>query len=172
MPVTEFTVSGYRSVRHVWCLVGDATVDAPAFEAALQTAFPGAALEIDRAPHAPVFSVSMRTPGVHRALSAQELSDGTMQYLCLVTALLSPRPPGLLALNEPEASIHPDLFPSLAQLIERAARRSQVWITTHAEPLARAVGDLTGVPAVPLEKVDGETRVANQSGAERKFQTR
>ena len=40
-------------------------------------------------------------------LSAAELSDGTLRYLLWVAALLSPRPPELLVLNEPEASLHP-----------------------------------------------------------------
>ena len=51
------------------------------------------------------------------SFDASELSDGTLHYLCLLAALLSPRPPSLLALNEPEASIHPDLIGPLAKLI-------------------------------------------------------
>lgn len=44
-------------------------------------------------------------PGILRPLEARELSDGTLRYLCLIAALLSPRPATLLALNEPEMSL-------------------------------------------------------------------
>jgi hypothetical protein len=40
----------------------------------------------------------------HRPLEASERSDGTLRYLCLAAALLTPRPPELLALNEPETT--------------------------------------------------------------------
>jgi hypothetical protein len=50
-----------------------------------------------------------------RRLSAAELSDGTLRYLLLVAALLTPRPPELLVLNEPETSLHPELLPALAR---------------------------------------------------------
>ena len=36
-----------------------------------------------------------------------ELSDGTLRYLCLLAALLSPRPPTFLVLNEPETTCTP-----------------------------------------------------------------
>ncbi|KRP58087.1 hypothetical protein TU79_21505 [Pseudomonas trivialis] len=42
------------------------------------------------------------------------MSDGTLRYLLLIAALLTPRPPSMMALNEPETSLHPDLLPALA----------------------------------------------------------
>jgi DNA-binding transcriptional LysR family regulator len=79
------------------------------------------------------FEVGLRVPGVHRPLEARELSDGTLRYLCLLAALLSPRPPSLLALNEPETSLHPDLlllWPS-ASSPRHGARRSCGSPRTH-----------------------------------------
>jgi predicted ATPase len=105
------------------------------------------------------FRVQLRTPGILRPLEAWELSDGTLRYLCLLAALLSPRPPALLALNEPEASLHPDLLTPLAALVAQAAARSQVWLTTHSTALADAVAHYAGIPPIRLKKVDGETRV-------------
>jgi predicted ATPase len=58
--------------------------------------------------------------GLPRPLKTSELSDGTLRYLLLVAALLSPRPPALMILNEPETSLHPDLLPPLARLIAQA----------------------------------------------------
>jgi predicted ATPase len=127
---------------------------------AIDAAFPGAALEIE-APRAR-FSLLLRMPGFHNPFDARELSDGTLRYLCLLAALLSPRPPAVLALNEPETSIHPDLLEPLARLIARAAGGSQIWITTHSETLAALLQRHCGAGPIRLEKVAGETRVVGQ----------
>ena len=68
----------------------------------------------------------MQQHGLLRPLKAAELSDGTLRYLLWIAALLTPRPPGLLVLNEPETSLHPDLLPALAASSRRrrSARRS------------------------------------------------
>src|SRR5881398_3067509 len=73
--------------------------------------------------------------GILRALDAAELSDGTLRYLLWIAALLTPRPPALMVLNEPETSLHPDLLPPLARLIAQAAERSQIIVVTHAAQL-------------------------------------
>ncbi|MBI3973559.1 MAG: AAA family ATPase [Chloroflexi bacterium] len=131
--------------------------DDRALAEAVDRAFPGAKLEIGADQIR--FQVLLRLPSVLRPLAAPELSDGTLRYLCLVAALLSPRPPALLALNEPETSLHPDLLAPLAQLVVRAARTSQLWITTHSRALADEIERLSGQPAVRLRLVDGETQV-------------
>lgn len=61
----------------------------------------------------------MRRNGVYRPLLASG-SDGTLRFLCLAVALLSPRPPAFLAINEPENSLHHQMFPALARLIVEA----------------------------------------------------
>ncbi|HEY2588045.1 MAG TPA: AAA family ATPase [Tepidisphaeraceae bacterium] len=134
------------------------------FGQSLGDAFPGTAVQIT---HQPQFALSMRFPGFQREFEAPELSDGTLQYLCLLTALLSPRPPALMALNEPETSIHPDLLPALARLIVDASADTQLWITTHSTRLADAICSDSGCLPIQLEKVDGETRIQGQSALER-----
>jgi predicted ATPase len=122
-------------------------------------AFPGSRLEVvvdDRAQ----FALTMHVPGVHRALDAGELSDGTLRYLCLVAALLSPRPAPLLVLNEPETSLHPDLFASLAELILDAAGKSQLLVTTHADALVQRLSKARDVKLVALEREQAETLIA------------
>lgn len=64
--------------------------------------------------------------GLLRPLSGMELSDGTLRYLLLVAALMTPRPPPLMVLNEPETSLHPDLLPSLGRLIVNASKHTQI----------------------------------------------
>ncbi len=63
-----------------------------------------------------LFSMKMKIPGLLRPLQAQEFSDGQVRFLCLCAALLSPRPPSLLAVNEPETSLHPDILDALGAL--------------------------------------------------------
>jgi predicted ATPase len=92
-----------------------------------------------------------------RVFEANELSDGTLRYLALAGALLGYRLPGFIALNEPEASLHPDLLEPLARLIVRAAERTQVWVVTHSERLAEAFKSLGGVAPRTVIKRKGET---------------
>ncbi|MBV9865481.1 MAG: AAA family ATPase [Abitibacteriaceae bacterium] len=127
---------------------------------ALDAAFPGAALSVE-SPQAR-FSLYLQMPGIYRPFDARELSDGTLRFLCLLAALLSPRPPSVLALNEPETSLHPDLLEPLARLIVNAAQHSQLWITTHSDKLASHIEQFSGVAPVGLEKVEGATRIVGQ----------
>ena len=72
---------------------------------------------------------------------------------------LSPRPPALLALNEPEGSLHPSLYLPLAELIADASADCQIWITTHSQELADHLLDLTGYAPIELYKQDGQTLI-------------
>lgn len=123
----------------------------------IATALPGRQLQILQTETG--LMVGMRTAGCERALVARELSDGTLKFLCLVASLLSPRPPALIALNEPEASLHPDLLVPLAQLIVDASKFSQVWVSTHSTLLADAIRKLSGVSPLSLRLLKGETVV-------------
>jgi predicted ATPase len=135
--------------------------DADAFDAAIEQAFPGHTIEIAIA--GSYFEVEMRQPGLLRALKATELSEGTLRFLLLAAALFSPRPPGLMVLNEPENSLHVDLIPALARAIGEAAARSQIILVTHSEAL---IGNLLAdfdCREVRLRKELGET-LAEQTG--------
>lgn len=128
----------------------------------IAAAFGGAKLQIEATDT--LFSIQLEVPGLLRPLQARELSDGQLRFLCLCAALLSPRPPSLLALNEPETSIHPDLIDSLARLVVGAAKYTQLWITTHSIPLAEHIARHSGVPCVRLCMVQGETILDTSSG--------
>lgn len=94
--------------------------DVEALHTAINDAFPGASLSI-ACQQDGRFSIEFHQQGLLRPLSGAELSDGTLRYLLWVAALLTPRPPSLMVLNEPETSLHPDLLPALGRLIIRAA---------------------------------------------------
>jgi len=77
----------------------------------------------------------------------------------IVAALLTPRPPDLMVLNEPENSLHPDLIGALSRLITLAAENSQVITVSHNTALVDELeADEICVP-IRLEKVAGETRL-------------
>jgi len=107
------------------------------------------------------FEIAMHQHGLLRPLKAAELSDGTLRYLLWIAALLTPRPPELLVLNEPETSLHPDLLPALGRLIASAAERSQVLVVTHAAKLIAALEEQPQCNAVTLEKDFGETKIVS-----------
>lgn len=134
--------------------------DAQALDAAVDDAFPGATVEIEN--HDGRFETTMTQQGLLRPLRAVELSDGTLRYLLWIAALLSPRPPQLLVLNEPETSLHPDLLPALGRLIAQAAKHSQVFVVSHANRLIAAL-DESDCQSLTLQKQLGETTI-NGSG--------
>ncbi len=107
-----------------------------------------------------LFDVELRQPGVLRPLRAAELSDGTLRFLLWAAALLSPQPPSLMVLNEPETSLHPDLIRPLAGLIRAAAATTQVVIVTHSGALLEFLDDRA--TRVELVKESGATSIAGQ----------
>jgi len=133
--------------------------DPAALDAAIDDAFPGSRLEI--AAQDGRFEVLMHQHGLLRPLKGAELSDGTLRYLLLVAALLTPRPPALLVLNEPETSLHPDLLPALARLIARAAGHSQILVVSHAARLISALEREEASESLVLEKHFGATRLVD-----------
>jgi len=131
--------------------------DAEALDTAVDDAFPGARIEI--AVDKGRFEVLMHQPGLLRPLQAAELSDGTLRYLLLLAALMTPRVPPLLVLNEPETSLHPDLLPALGRLIGSTASRTQLVVVTHAARLVASLASQSDCLALTLRKSLGETRI-------------
>ena len=105
------------------------------------------------------FQMMMKREGILRALESAEFSDGTLRFLCLAVALLSPRPPNFMALNEPENSLHPDLLPALAMLIAEASQYTQLWVTSHSPDLADMIGRYCELQHIRLDQNNGETIV-------------
>jgi predicted ATPase len=125
---------------------------------AIDRAFPGARLVVPMPEQTASFGMSF-PDFPKRVFEAHELSDGTLRFLALAGALLAYRLPPFVALNEPEASLHPDLLEPLAELVVRASERAQIWLVTHSTRLADAVA-ASGAGAVrTVLKRDGATEI-------------
>lgn len=138
------------------------TGDDEALHDAIDDAFPGSTLAVE-AIGAGRLQATLKQPGLLRSLGCGEWSDGTLRYVLLVAALLTPRPPPLMVLNEPETSLHPELIAPLARLIASAAERSQLWVISHSNELVRLLESREQAVNHVLEKSLGRTRVSGLS---------
>lgn len=89
-------------------------------------------------------------------IPATRLSDGTLRYLCLLAVLCDPNPPPLVCIEEPELGMHPDILPTLAELLRDASTRCQIIVTTHSDVLVDAMTDTPEVVLI-CEKHEGAT---------------
>ncbi len=141
--------------------------DAQSFHDTIADAFDNAVVEVG-----PQFDIQMRQYGLLRPLAVTELSDGTLRYILLAAALLSPRPPELMILNEPEASLHPDLIGPLARLLIKASENCQIVVVSHSTSLVKALKDERACTIVELYKDLGETFVVGEAALGWKWPSR
>lgn len=92
----------------------------------------------------------------HITIPATRLSDGTLRYLCLLAVLCDLNPPPLVCIEEPELGLHPDILPTLSDLLREASERCQIIVTTHSDVLVDALTD-TPESVVVCEKHQGQT---------------
>jgi predicted ATPase len=87
-----------------------------------------------------VVQIYVYEKGAHETITipATRLSDGTLRYLCLLTILCHPTPPPLVCIEEPELGLHPDILPTIAELLIDASKRTQLIVTTHSDALVSA----------------------------------
>lgn len=131
--------------------------DPELLDQAVDDAFPGSSLTVGQTDGR--FEVALEQHGLLRPLKAAELSDGTLRYLLWIAALLTPRPPTLMVLNEPETSLHPDLLQALGRLIALAAKHSQVLVVSHAARLVATLEAEADCNSIALDKEFGATRI-------------
>jgi predicted ATPase len=139
--------------------------DSAALDGAVTDAFPGSRLQVET--ESGRFTLAMQQHGILRALQAAELSDGTLRYLLWVAALLTPRPPSLIVLNEPETSLHPDLLGALGRLIGQASKRAQIVVVTHSAALISSLAQQPEYHPIILEKKLGETCIVGMRDMDR-----
>ncbi len=129
---------------------------------AVAEAFPGGRLVVPSPGRVASFGMTF-AEFPQRVFEPEELSDGTLRFLGLAGALLAYRLPPFIALNEPEASLHPDLMRPLARLVAAAASRSQIWLVTHSQALADAISEMGAGEVRTVRKDKGATLVEGLS---------
>jgi predicted ATPase len=103
-------------------------------------------------------SLSSRTP-------ASRVSDGTLRWLALLIILLNPDPAPVTCIEEPELGLHPDILPTLAELLREASERTQLIVTTHSPTLVDNFSDEPESICV-CEKEDASTVIRRLSRKE------
>ncbi len=93
-------------------------------------------------------------------MPASELSDGTLRFMFLMTALCHPEPPPLIVIDEPETGLNGDMFALVAESAAIMAKKSQVVFTTHAPEFLSAMQEFE--PTVTYCTMEhGETAFKN-----------
>lgn len=69
-----------------------------------------------------------------------QLSDGSLRFICLVTALLQPEPPSTIIIDEPELGLHPYAITLLGALMHAASERMQIIVATQSVSLVNQFG--------------------------------
>jgi len=105
----------------------------------------------------------MRWKSLSREQSAADLSDGTLRFLFILAILANPKPPALIAIDEPETGLHPAMQRIVAEFAVDAATRSQVVLTTHSPEFLDAF-DKTIPRTTVAEWHEGQTRLRNLAG--------
>jgi len=90
---------------------------------------------------------------------AHQLSDGTLRFICMATALLQPEPPPTMLFDEPELGLHPYALTLLGNLFKQAAEAdgfttNQLIISTQSAPL---LNEFSPEDIVIVERSNGES---------------
>lgn len=85
-------------------------------------------------------NLSWNQKGSDFPMQPYHLSDGSIRFICLATALLQPHPPSTIIIDEPELGLHPAAIMVLAELIQAAAKRTQVIVATQSPALIDQFG--------------------------------
>jgi len=92
---------------------------------------------------------------------ASQLSDGTLRFICLATALLQPSLPATVLFDEPELGLHPYALTLLANLFQQAAGKKyglhaskQVIVSTQSAPL---ISEFAPEDVIIVERTRGQS---------------
>lgn len=91
---------------------------------------------------------------------ANQLSDGTLRFICLATALLQPTLPSTILFDEPELGMHPYALSLLGGLFQKAASRygtyvsKQVIVSTQS---ALLLNEFEPEDVIVVDRASGES---------------
>lgn len=99
-----------------------------------------------------LIQLTWRQIGSDYPLLPSQLSDGSIRFICLVTALLQPAPPSTIIIDEPEIGLHPYAISLLGALMHQASEEMQVIVATQSVTLVNqfSIDDL-----IVVEREDG-----------------
>lgn len=80
-------------------------------------------------------NLAWKQKGSDYPFSPFHLSDGSIRFIALATALLQPEPPSMIIIDEPELGLHPEAIHILAELIKDASKRTQLVVATQSPVL-------------------------------------
>jgi predicted ATPase len=86
--------------------------------------------------------------------NASVLSDGTLRFICMATLLLQPQLPSVILIDEPELGLHPSAISVLANLLQSAAKLTQVLVSTQSVTL---VNQFEPQDVVVVEREEGQS---------------
>lgn len=89
-------------------------------------------LDIIRLGETEKVKLSWQQKGSDFPMQPYHLSDGSIRFICLATALLQPDPPSAIVIDEPELGLHPEAIRLLGELIADAAKRTQIIVATQS----------------------------------------
>lgn len=89
-----------------------------------------------------------------KTFTANELSDGSLRFICMATLLLQEYLPKVILLDEPELGLHPSAITILSGLLKKASKRSQVIVSTQSVSL---VNEFDAEDIIVVEKDKAET---------------
>lgn len=92
-----------------------------------------------------------------------QLSDGTLRFIALTTALLQPDPPATMLFDEPELGLHPYALNLFAGLVKKAATRTQVIVSTQSASL---LDNFEAEDIIVVDRKEGESIFKRLSSAD------
>jgi predicted ATPase len=107
--------------------------------------------------------LTWRQKGKDYLFSPGHLSDGTIRFLCLTTALLQPDPPATIVVDEPELGLHPEAIMVLGGLIRSASSSTQIIIATQSPQL---LSEFEPEQIITVDQIDGSTQLQHVNASE------
>lgn len=92
-----------------------------------------------------------------------QLSDGTLRFIALTTALLQLNPPRSILFDEPELGLHPYALNLFAGLVKKAATKTQIIVSTQSAPL---LDNFEAEDIIVVERTKGESTFKRLASAD------
>jgi predicted ATPase len=118
--------------------------------------------------HTKRLGIFFKTSELQRPWTADEMSDGTIQSLAILSSLADPRN-FLTLIEEPENSIHPWILNVISEQFKITSKKQTVILTTHSQIII----DKSHPNDIWIfHKKDGETKIERLTDIDKTIKTR